>query len=423
MELGPLSRSEPSVPTMRGVTGVVEPNSREHSEVSASPKSHAFRAKIQLGAIYGSMLVAGWNDGTSGPLIPKMQEVYHVQFLLVSVIFVLASVGYISGALINMRWTNRVSFGKVCALCQAAAYAIQAPAPPFPLFVISFALSGIGIAIQNAQANAYVASLEHNSEIYMGMLHARRRGFNLPSYRHSIFPDTTLVLPLSCFPRVGDLKCRYFTLTFRFRTLDESLARIGEAVPETNSSDRSNFRQILSIKTVHVLAFFILVYVGVEVTIGGWITTYIIDVRGGGASAGYISSGFFGGIMVGRLALLWLNRKIGEYRALFLYIALAIGLELVVWFVPSLIGGAVAVALTGVFLGPMYPIVMNHAGRVVPRRLLAGSVGWIAGLGQVGSAILPFITGAIASKTGIRALQPLCVGSVFILNSLILTFS
>ncbi|KAJ7353451.1 major facilitator superfamily domain-containing protein [Mycena albidolilacea] len=399
---------------MRGVTGVVEPNSREHSEVSTSPKSHAFRAKIQLGAIYGSMLVAGWNDGTSGPLIPKMQEVYHVQFLLVSVIFVLASVGYISGALINMRWTNSVSFGKILifgALCQAAAYAIQAPAPPFPLFVISFALSGIGIAIQNAQANAYVASLEHNSEIYMGMLHARYGAGALTSpliatqfsqTRHWSFHYlVSLGLAIS--------NVVILTLTFRFRTLDESLARIGEAVPETNSSDRSNFRQILSIKTVHVLAFFILVYVGVEVTIGGWITTYIIDVRGGGASAGYISSGFFGGIMVGRLALLWLNRKIGEYRALFLYIALAIGLELVVWFVPSLIGGAVAVALTGVFLGPMYPIVMNHAGRVVPRRLLAGSVGWIAGLGQVGSAILPFITGAIASKTGIRALQPLLV--------------
>ncbi|KAJ7882047.1 major facilitator superfamily domain-containing protein [Mycena olivaceomarginata] len=348
----------------------------------------------------------GWNDGTSGPLIPKMQEVYHVQFLLVSVIFVLASVGYISGALINMRWTNRVSFGKVCALCQAAAYAIQAPAPPFPLFVISFALSGIGIAIQNAQANAYVASLEHNSEIYMGMLHCQTQHW---SFHYLV----SLGLAIS--------NVVILTLTFRFRTLDESLARIGEAVPETNSSDRSNFRQILSIKTVQVLAFFILVYVGVEVTIGGWITTYIIDVRGGGASAGYISSGFFGGIMVGRLALLWLNKKIGEYRALFLYIALAIGLELVVWFVPSLIGGAVAFALTGVFLGPMYPIVMNHAGRVVPRRLLAGSVGWIAGL--VGSAILPFITGAIASKTGIRALQPLCVGSVFILSSLILTFS
>lgn len=48
-------------------------------------------------------------------------------------------------------------------------------------------------------------------------------------------------------------------------------------------------------RVVHLLAFFILIYVGVEVTIGGWIVTYIIEVRGGGSSAGYISSGFFGG--------------------------------------------------------------------------------------------------------------------------------
>ena len=82
-------------------------------------------------------------------------------------------------------------------------------------------------------------------------------------------------------------------------------------------------------------------------------------------------------------------------------------LELIVWLVPSLIGGAVAVSLVGVLLGPMYPMVMNHAGRVLPTRLLTGSIGWIAGFGQAGSAFLPFLTGALASKTGIKSLQPL----------------
>jgi hypothetical protein len=52
---------------------------------------------------------------------------------------------------------------------------------------------------------------------------------------------------------------------------------------------------------------------------------------------------------------------------------------------------------------------MNYAGRVLPRWLLTGSIGWIAGFGQAGSAVFPFITGAIASKTGIKALQPLYV--------------
>ena len=61
----------------------------------------------------------------------------------------------------------------------------------------------------------------------------------------------------------------------------------------------------------------------------------------------------------------------------------SLSLELIVWLVPSLIGDAVAVSLIGVLLGPFYPIVMNHAGRVLPRWLLTASIGWIAGFGQV----------------------------------------
>ncbi len=47
----------------------------------------------------------------------------------------------------------------------------------------------------------------------------------------------------------------------------------------------------------------------------------------------------------------------------------------------------------------MYPIAMNQAGRVLPQWLLTGSIGWIAGFGQAGSAAIPFITGVISSKT------------------------
>jgi len=33
-------------------------------------------------------------------------------------------------------------------ICQAIAYAIQAPAPPFPIFVLAPVLNGFGMAIQ-----------------------------------------------------------------------------------------------------------------------------------------------------------------------------------------------------------------------------------------------------------------------------------
>lgn len=83
------------------------------------------------------------------------------------------------------------------------------------------------------------------------------------------------------------------------------------------------------------------------------------------------------------------------------------------WLVPSLVGDAVAVSIVGVLLGPMYPIAMNHAGRVLPRWLLTGSIGWIAGFGQAGSAVFPFMTGALASKVGIKSLHPLYVFFLF----------
>ena len=86
-----------------------------------------------------------------------------------------------------------------------------------------------------------------------------------------------------------------------------------------------------------------------------------------------------------------------------------ISLELMIWLIPSLIGNAVAVAFVGLFLGPMYPITMNQASRILPRWLLTGGISWIAGFGQAGSALLPFITGAIASERGISSLQPLWV--------------
>lgn len=90
-------------------------------------------------------------------------------------------------------------------------------------------------------------------------------------------------------------------------------------------------------------------------------------------------------------------------------------LEITVWVVPSLIENAVAVSCIGLVLGPMYPILMNHSTSILPKWLLTGCLGYIAGLGQAGSAVLPFITGLLASKFGIGSLQPLCV---FVISAL-----
>ena len=95
------------------------------------------------------------------------------------------------------------------------------------------------------------------------------------------------------------------------------LRRAGEILPAKSVSgevnDNGEFGQILRNKNVHLLAIFLMLYIGVKVTIGGillviyidrhksdycksdWIVTFVLLIRGGGPASGYVSTGFFGG--------------------------------------------------------------------------------------------------------------------------------
>ncbi|KAL1676951.1 major facilitator superfamily domain-containing protein [Schizophyllum commune] len=395
-------------PTARSTHGSSREGGEPELEAGATepsaPRSRT-REQIRAGhlqffaACYASML-AGWNDGTTGPLLPRIQQVYGVNYAVVSLLFVCACVGFLSGALINVPLSDRLGYGKLMALGKPIiiAYSINSPAPPFPVLCVSYAINGVGMAIQDAQSNGYVASLTDKPESKMGMLHA---AYGLGALTAPLVSTQFSQMHYWSFHYLASLGLMFSSLiiqvaVYRFRTQDECLALIGQALPEKSASTESNFRQIFRLKNLHLLSVFVLVYVGVEVTIGGWIVTYVIDERGGGPSSGYISSGFFAGLMIGRLALLWVNAKF-------------FSLELVVWLVPSLIGGGVAVALVGVILGPCYPIAMNQAARILPAWLITPSIGWIAGFGQAGSAVLPLITGALAQSTSIKSLQPFLV--------------
>ena len=92
--------------------------------------------------------------------------------------------------------------------------------------------------------------------------------------------------------------------------------------PETLEA-KDKLLKILSSPFVHVVALFTWIYVGIEVTIGGWAVTYLVQVRGAGENAGYTSSGFFGGLMIGRVAQIWVSRRMSEQNVVFIYTATA----------------------------------------------------------------------------------------------------
>ncbi|KAG8926710.1 hypothetical protein FRC01_008458 [Tulasnella sp. 417] len=377
---------------------------------------------------YGIMILEGWSDATAGPLLPVIQRHYNMNFTVVSMLFVTSATGFALGAIVNVPLTDRYGLGKasiitVCAAFQVLAYALIPPALPFPVMCVSYALIGFTMALQNAQTNVFVSSLPGNASSAMGLLH----GF---------YGIGATAAPLVA-TQVGQTgHWSYFYLTsvglavintafslyvFRLKRLEDLLPP-HENAEETPALQGSKYGAILRRKQVHLLAAFAMVYVGAEVTVGGWIVTFLEQLRGGGPNAGYVSSGFFGGLTLGRFILWPINDLLGKHRAIYAYMVVAAGLELVVWLVPNLITNAVAVAIVGMALGPMYPIVMNIAAEVLPKWILAGSIGYVASTGQVGSALFPFLTGLLATKRGVQVLQPLVIGLFGLMAVLWLVF-
>ncbi|KIO26269.1 hypothetical protein M407DRAFT_24486 [Tulasnella calospora MUT 4182] len=402
-------------------------------------------------ATYGIMTLEGWSDATAGPLLPVIQRHYNISFIAVSMLFVMSAIGYALGAIVNVPLTDRYGLGNTSvtvihphphvlkshrAALQILAYATILPALPFPVICTSYTLVGFTIALQNAQTIVFISSLPGNASSAMGLVHgfygigasaAPLVATQVSQTGHwSYFYLTSLGL--------ASVNIVFSLYVFRLKRLEE-LIPPHENAEEAPILQGSKYGAILRRKRVHLLAAFAMVYVGAEVTIGGWIITFLQQLRGGGPSAGYVSSAFFGGLTLGRFILWPLNDlaqiaftihrsplQLGKRRAIYLYMVAAAGLELVVWLLPNLITNVVAVTIVGMALGPMYPIVMNVAVEVLPKRILSGSIGYVASTRQVGSALFPFLTGLLATKRGVQVLQPWVIGLFGLMATLWLIF-
>jgi fucose permease len=171
----------------------------------------------------------------------------------------------------------------------------------------------------------------------------------------------------------------------------------------------------------------------------------VLQVRNGQPFAsGMTATGFWLGITVGRVVLGFITPMLGEKLAVMvggvyiytytqmssvtateqcccssslhqIYIPAVMGLELLFWLVPQFIVSAVAVALQGFFLGPLFPAAIVAATKSLPKHLHVSAIGFAAAFGGGGAAVLPFAVGAIAQSKGVGVLQPIILALLGVL--------
>lgn len=115
-------------------------------------------------------------------------------------------------------------------------------------------------------------------------------------------------------------------------------------------------------KSIWLLSLFYFFNLGALLTAGGWVVEFLTTVRGGSlAHIGYVPTGYYGGLLLGRLLLAEPTFRLGERRMLLAYSAVCIVLQLVFWLQPNIIASAVALSLMGFFFGPFFATVSPQA--------------------------------------------------------------
>ena len=161
---------------------------------------------------------------------------------------------------------------------------------------------------------------------------------------------------------------------------------------------------------VVLVALFLAVYVGLEISVGNWGFSFLVDARSQSQLlAGYALSGYWLGLTVGRFVISPAASRVGlsEVGVSFLCLAGVLGACGLIWLSPGRAAGA-SFALLGFFLGPLFPTAMAITPRLAEARIVPTAIGVINGVSVIGGSALPWLAGTLSQSAGTKTLIPFC---------------
>ncbi|WP_205830761.1 MULTISPECIES: sugar MFS transporter [unclassified Microbispora] len=359
---------------------------------------------------YATFILVGLSSGVGGVLLPAQIDDYGLDKATIGTQFFAFSAGFMlsgstAGPLIH-RLGIRASLllgGGTFAL----AGLLTAVRPPFLAFLVIQIVAGYGTGIFESVLNSYLTDLPGATTL-LNRLHAffgvgALLGPLLATWILTFLPWTAvwLVLALVCLPLLIGF---YLTLPAR------------EAPPPATAEEHAERSGLLATASrqpaVLLGAVFLAVYVGLEISVGNWGFSFLVDEHGqSGLLAGYTVSGYWLGLTLGRFLISPIATRLGMTATGMTFLCLA-GVTLsttLAWLVPGAVMASVSFVLLGFWLGPIFPTTMAVAPRLTVARLVPTAIGLINGVSVIGGAVFPWLAGAIAQGIGAWTLPPFAV--------------
>jgi fucose permease len=368
--------------------------------------SPSLRLPVVL-AFFAFVLI-GMVGGANGVLLPSLSAFYSVGDAVIGFLFLVSSLGYFLSALssgllteqLGLRWM--LLLGAATFLLGMLAFGLKLP---YILLLPARLMLGFGIGMLETGLNIYVTALPRHT-ILLNYLHAF---YGVGALVGPLVASLILALSWGWNSVYLLLTGLSLPLLLGFGVL-YGPAYLDMPVREDESVASENvLRAVLRLPVVWLAALFLLVYVGVEVSLGNWSYSFLLDTRHQGTVlAGEIVSGYWLGLTLGRFLLQNLAQRLGMSTKGLMYFCVtgaAIGL-LLIWFVPASAMAAVGFCFIGFSLGPIYPLTVAITPKLVPARLGPSAIGLLVSVSIVGLALFPWVAGVLAQTLGIWTLLP-----------------
>lgn len=365
--------------------------------------------RAQILTCFYFFIVVGLNDQIVGNLIPVLTDHYNISKVQISMVFILQFFGYGLSAVTN-GWLHR-NLGKFGVIvlsncCLLLTYLIISFKPPVFIFIMVYFGSGVGVGLIDSCTNVWLSTLRDHNEL-MGLLH----GF----YGVGSFIQPVLISHL--LEKVnGDFKWVYIIMTllsFISVCLSLFFKNEGKVVHVEQEDDQKpkiyGVMDALREPLVIYSALYLFLYIGVEVSIGSWLLTYLMEVKTmPHIDASFIVSWFWIGLTLGRFILGFTTKFFpNEYTANLAYsitsLILYLSYSLTTLFTTHLT--ILLITLAGIFIGPLFPTSnITLVKNLSPEKHIV-SVGLMNSIGGSGAAILPFLVGVIAKWISMKWLH------------------
>jgi MFS transporter, FHS family, Na+ dependent glucose transporter 1 len=377
----------------------------------ASSSAETLRILRTVG-YFASFVTLGLMSASLGPSLPQFAANTHSELSQVSFLFSARSLGYLVGSWLGGRLYDRVRGNRLMGVLLIVMLASLAITPVVArLWLLTALLFVLGAGEGAVDVGGNILMMWTHGDKVAPFMNGLHFFYGLGAFLSPIIVAQVML-------HTGGIQWAYWILALialpvAIYQLSVPGPRHAKASVDGLHSGKTNYALVAWLGIVFVM------YVGAEVSFGGWIYTYGLSMGMEKTLAAYLTSTFWGALTLGRLLSVPFAARV-KPRILIMadFIGCLASISLLIILNKSQAILWVGAFGAGLFMASIFPTMLTFAGQVVH---INGQVtGLFLVASSIGSMVFPWLIGQLFNKVGESATMYV-IGTILAIGLLVFT--